>query len=170
MVPATLRRKSIVDDSASASPPLEDDLRVRVRLAGEGDDAVIGRHVAMATTDARAYRGADRLESLGSHRAAGRAPEERLAMVAEFGSSVIGSLVGHRRGDREWSIDHVYVIEDCRSVGAGDALVEGALAWLRSRGVVWVSARALPGDREMKNLWERHGMTARVIEVGRTLE
>jgi len=66
-------------------------------------------------------------------------------------------------------IHHVFVVPDAREIGLGDALVLHLLDELRGLGVSHVSAHALPGDRAMKNLFERHGLVAQTIVVGKSL-
>lgn len=66
-------------------------------------------------------------------------------------------------------IDSVFVHEGARELGLGDALVEWAVAWARERGAQAIESWALPGDRETKNLFERNGLTARLITVSRSL-
>lgn len=66
-------------------------------------------------------------------------------------------------------IEQVYVHEGAREVGLGDALVERVLERLREAGASAVDATALPGDRQTKNLFERNGLTARLITVTRPL-
>lgn len=62
-------------------------------------------------------------------------------------------------------IREVYVEPDARSIGCGDGLMEAALDWARLRGCQLLEGSALPGDRETKNLFERAGITARLITV-----
>ena len=66
-------------------------------------------------------------------------------------------------------IDSVFVEEGARQLGLGDGLVSWALAWARGRQATSVESWALPGDRETKNLFERNGLTARLITVSRSL-
>lgn len=66
-------------------------------------------------------------------------------------------------------IDQVYVTADARQLGFGDALVAAAMAWGRSAGAELIEAETLPGDRELKNLYERAGVTARLIVVSKNL-
>jgi GNAT superfamily N-acetyltransferase len=66
-------------------------------------------------------------------------------------------------------IDSVYVQAGARQLGLGDAMVEWAVEWARQRGAQTIESWALPGDRETKNLFERNGLTARLITVSRSL-
>jgi GNAT superfamily N-acetyltransferase len=67
-------------------------------------------------------------------------------------------------------IDQTYVTPDAREVGFGDALVEAAVAAARAAGAGVIEGHALPGDRDTKNLFERAGITARLITVSRRLD
>lgn len=62
-------------------------------------------------------------------------------------------------------IDAVFVTADARELGLGDSLVSAAIADCRTRGFEAIDAYALPGDRETKNLFERSGLTARLLIV-----
>jgi GNAT superfamily N-acetyltransferase len=62
-------------------------------------------------------------------------------------------------------VDEVFVLEEARELGFGDALVEEIQRIGRQRGAQRMEAEALPGDRDTKNLWERAGITARLITV-----
>jgi ribosomal protein S18 acetylase RimI-like enzyme len=91
-----------------------------------------------------------------------------LSYVAGFGSTVMASLTV-RIDSIVASIQHVYVLPDSREVGLGDALIQTLLSEMRARGVKSIEAQALPGDRGMKNLFERHGLIAQTILVGKSL-
>jgi GNAT superfamily N-acetyltransferase len=67
-------------------------------------------------------------------------------------------------------IDQVFVTPGARELGFGDALVEVATDAARAAGAVVIEGEALPGDRETKNLYERAGITARLITVSRRLD
>jgi GNAT superfamily N-acetyltransferase len=66
-------------------------------------------------------------------------------------------------------IDQVYVAEEARELGFGDALVAAAMDWAREQGAELIEAETLPGDRNLKNLYERAGVTARLITVSKRL-
>ena len=87
-------------------------------------------------------------------------------MVADIDGTVVGfavvrlSLVNE---ESVASIERVYVAAPARGVGVGDALIAGVRRFARERGCVRIDAFALPGDRGTKNLYERNGLTARLI-------
>ena len=87
---------------------------------------------------------------------------------AVSGDVVVGYLVSHHAGQVAF-IDDVYVTPDAREVGFGDALVAAAMAAGRAAGCGLIEGEALPGDRHVKNLYERAGITARLIVVSKAL-
>lgn len=88
--------------------------------------------------------------------------------VADLDRVVVGYLVLDRSSDVA-RIDEVYVSPGAREVGFGDALVEAAVAAARAAGCRAIEGEALPGDRNTKNLYERAGITARLITVAKQL-
>jgi GNAT superfamily N-acetyltransferase len=81
----------------------------------------------------------------------------------------MASLSASGSKDTSVFIHHVFVVPDAREIGLGDALILHLLDELHGLGVSHVSAHALPGDRAMKNLFERHGLVAQTIVVGKSL-
>lgn len=88
--------------------------------------------------------------------------------VATIDDTVVGYLVTSREGDIA-RVDEVYVLPDAREVGFGDALLESAVDAARATGCTVIEGEALPGDRDLKNLYERAGITARLIIVSKPL-
>ena len=66
-------------------------------------------------------------------------------------------------------VDQVYVTPGARELGFGDALLEAAVEAARGAGADVLEGHALPGDRDTKNLYERAGITARLITVSTRL-
>jgi GNAT superfamily N-acetyltransferase len=66
-------------------------------------------------------------------------------------------------------VEQVYVTPEARELGFGDALLEAATAAATEAGAQVLEGEALPGDRDTKNLYERAGITARLITVSRRL-
>jgi len=66
-------------------------------------------------------------------------------------------------------IEQVYIDPDARELGFGDALLAAAMEYGRAGGARLIEAHTLPGDRDLKNLYERAGVTARLITVSRPL-
>lgn len=66
-------------------------------------------------------------------------------------------------------IETVYVTAEARQLGLGDGLVSAAIESCSGLGSVAIDAFALPGDRETKNLFERSGLTARLLIASKRL-
>jgi GNAT superfamily N-acetyltransferase len=81
----------------------------------------------------------------------------------------MGSLVATTGNANDWSIDSVFVESASRDIGIGDALLLACIRELRELNATWLQSSALPGDRAMKNLFERHGLVAQTIIVGKKL-
>jgi GNAT superfamily N-acetyltransferase len=90
-------------------------------------------------------------------------------LVAELDGMPVGYLVMRADGPVVRVVD-VYVRPEARELGFGDELLAAALARARAGGATWFEAEALPGDRETKNLYERAGITARLIVVSTRLD
>jgi ribosomal protein S18 acetylase RimI-like enzyme len=130
-----------------------------VRPAVASDEQVIASHRQASQLEADLYRGHTRDLHRGGH---------VYSLVAGFGQTVMASLTA--RIDSTISvIQHVYVEPDSREVGLGDSLLQVLISDLHERGVQQIEAQALPGDRGMKNLFERHGLIAQTIIVGKSL-
>jgi GNAT superfamily N-acetyltransferase len=56
-----------------------------------------------------------------------------------------------------------------RQIGIGAGLITEIARLAKSRGCKTLDALALPGDRKMKNLYERVGMPARLLVASKTL-
>lgn len=94
-------------------------------------------------------------------------------LVAELAGVVVGfsssfDNVEDTRG-RVCCVERVYVEEEAREVGCGDALLAQEISGALVRGCEIIEAQSLPGDRETKNLYERAGITARLITVSKRL-
>jgi ribosomal protein S18 acetylase RimI-like enzyme len=67
------------------------------------------------------------------------------------------------------TVDQVYVSPQARELGFGDALLASAWSRAAEAGAAILEGHALPGDRHIKNLYERAGITARLITVSRVI-
>ena len=131
-----------------------------VRRARPDDDHVMTHHLALARSEATSYRGS-LISTMNT--------DLDTRFVAGVGDTVFGSLAVRCVNEHSWTITHVFVEPVAREVGIGDALILHCLQYLRDVGAHWVGAQALPGDRAMKNLFERHGLVAQTIIVGKSL-
>lgn len=133
---------------------------VFVRTSQAGDISVIETHQSLAAVESVNYRG------FVSHP---HSNGETVSFVAGVGHTVFGSLTVVCVAPRRWSISHVFVEKEAREIGIGDALVQMALNFLRTQNATWVESQAQPGNRDLKNLFERHGLVAQTITVGKSL-
>jgi GNAT superfamily N-acetyltransferase len=156
-----------------------------VRRAEHRDAAVLGMLEAAARETLAGVRGG--LRWLDAHAEIGgswpQVIDERAVFVATIPSdgegetrgdgrdAVVGFLVADLIDDPMplARIDQVFVEADARELGFGDALVEAAIDWGRAAGAELIEAETLPGDRNLKNLYERAGVTARLITVSKRL-
>ena len=141
-----------------------------VRLATDGDVEQLRTLEREARAALVGRRGGDRW--LETHAAKGDHWEDAVAAdgveVAVIGDIVVGYLVS-RHAEHVAFIDDVYITPEAREVGFGDALVAAAMEAGRAAGCAAIEGEALPGDRDVKNLYERAGITARLIVVSKAL-
>ncbi|MFM8625602.1 MAG: GNAT family N-acetyltransferase [Actinomycetota bacterium] len=136
-----------------------------VRGASTGERVLLVAHRAAAREESARYRGEPWTPSDEV------APEESVILVAGVGETVMASLEAAREDESgRWWIRHVHVEEHAREVGLGDALMLALASEVARRGGTWIGASAQPGDRSLKNLYERHGLVARTILVGRSVD
>jgi GNAT superfamily N-acetyltransferase len=94
--------------------------------------------------------------------------DDEAVYAAVHDELLVGYLVAsHTAGIAR--VDEVYVAPGWRDLGFGDALLERAMDDARDAGCALIEGEALPGDRDIKNLYERAGVTARLIVVSRNL-
>jgi GNAT superfamily N-acetyltransferase len=132
-------------------------------LEAEARLALVGQRGADRLLDAQPPVGSawlGRVEDPGWSVIVGGIDEVVLAYLAARGPDQAGVAF----------IEQVFVTEGARELGLGDGLVEKALESVASAGAIAVDALALPGDRQTKNLFERNGLTARLITVTRRLD
>lgn len=101
-----------------------------------------------------------------------RAIDEDHSMMwtATWESLIVGYAVAHFDDRlRVVTVSEIYTTPDARDIGVGESLLETALEWAIAQGAASIEAHALPGARETKNLFERFGLTARLITVRRDL-
>jgi len=63
----------------------------------------------------------------------------------------------------------LYVEPLARGVGVGEHVLDELISWASDQGCSAFDVEALPGDREMKSLYEHAGLTARKIVMRRSL-
>jgi ribosomal protein S18 acetylase RimI-like enzyme len=97
--------------------------------------------------------------------------DRRHVFVAELHEPVpvvVGYLVLDVEGAVA-TVDQVYIRLEARELGFGDALLAAAWSRAADAGAAILEGYALPGDRHTKNLYERAGITARLITVSRVI-
>jgi GNAT superfamily N-acetyltransferase len=87
---------------------------------------------------------------------------------------VVGYAVVHledlRDGSRLGVVDEIYVEEEARGVGLGEAMMADLVAWCVDQGCFGMDAMALPGHRSAKNFFEESGFTARKLVMYHSLD
>ena len=150
------------------------------RPADEGDVRDLAQLLVEAEAEMSLQRGGAAL--LASHERATSASDTVLAALNDGDTMVWcgvweGVVVGYSiaRSSHEGdsmivTITDLYTTPQVRDVGIGEVLLETAIAWAIGIDAVAIDAHALPGARESKNLYERLGLTARLITVRRDLQ
>ena len=134
-----------------------------VREFTAADEAVVRELAEIARESIREARGGARW--IETHPLPDWTNPDLSVLVADLDGLVVGYLVGRLSSGDVLMVDEVFVLEEARELGFGDALVEEIQQIGRRRGARRMEAEALPGDRDTKNLWERAGITARLITV-----
>ncbi len=134
-----------------------------VREFTAADEVALDELAALARESIREARGGARW--IETHPLPNWNDPDVVVLVADLDGVVIGYLAARMGSDQVMEVDEVFVLEQAREVGFGDALVAEILRLARQRGAKRLEAEALPGDRDTKNLWERAGITARLITV-----
>ena len=88
-------------------------------------------------------------------------------VVIGFGVATVEPLAD---GRRLGVVSELFVDEEARAVGVGEAMLESLVAFCVREGCVGVDAFALPGHRAAKNFFEESGFTARAIVMHHVLE
>lgn len=135
---------------------------IEVRDAEPGDGEAVGRLLDEAAAAIGDRRGGEPL--LAERDTA--APIATL--VGVLADAVVGVATLRLSGDRAL-LDTLWVTPQVREVGVGDALLDAAIERARGLGARSLDSFALPGDRDTKNFFESHAMTARLLVVHREL-
>lgn len=135
-----------------------------LRPIGRDDAAAVTELVARGLASAATHRGSEILTELVS--AVDLAVAE--GMIASHDGEACGLILWTRSGS-DMTIEVLYVEPRSRNIGLGERLVTEALDYAKSHGSTRVLGRALPGDRETKNVFERTGLVSQIIVVGKTI-
>ena len=151
---------------------------IRIRPAAKSDQAVLGRYGAALmrqhhTADPRRFLITEHPEEgYGRFLVSELEDKEVLVMVAERADEVVGYVFASIEGT-SWRdlrgpcgfIHDVYVDERARHEGAGRALVEAALAWIRSRGRTMVVLWSKTGNEAAQSLFRSIGFRSTMVEM-----
>lgn len=145
-----------------------------VRRALSTDADVLQLLESEAREQLAQFRGGDRLATELSFVQNGWieriASDDFMVFVAGFDDVPLGYLcVNIATTNGVPLIETVYVTAEARQLGLGDGLVSAAIESCSRLGSVAIDAFALPGDRETKNLFERSGLTARLLIASKRL-
>lgn len=133
---------------------------VFTRLARPEDAEMFLQHRHESELEMSQYRGS----------VVAQAPHgDDLRIVAGVGDTVFATLTAALVEGSRWFVTHVFVDPSAREIGLGDSLMIFAMEEVVRHGGTWLGGQALPGDRAMKNLFERHGLVAQTIWVGKNL-
>lgn len=94
-------------------------------------------------------------------------------LIVEVDGVVVGFAtvrISNVAGSNVATIVRVFVTARARRVGMGDALINATKQHARHANCVRIDALSLPGDRDTKNLYERNGLTARLIVATSALD
>ena len=151
------------------------------RPADADDLAGLTRLAEQAIAELRELRGgevfvADRGGAAGVTQRLKEAVDDPAQLV--LAGTIDEVVVGYARvatrvlpdGRRLGVIDDLFVEDEARAVGVGEALMDRVAAWCREQGCFGVDAVALPGHRASKNFFEESGLTARLLVMHRRLD
>ncbi len=100
-------------------------------------------------------------------------PDGRL-LAGTIDGVIIGYAAAHIEqladGSRLGIVDDIFVEEEGRGVGLGEAMLDDLVAWCTERGCFGMDAMALPGHRVTKNFFKEAGFTARKLIVHHSLQ
>jgi GNAT superfamily N-acetyltransferase len=138
--------------------PHDDDVEALAELEDIARAALVDQRGGQRWLEEHPRRGDRWRETIETHH----------VLVADLDGLVVGYLVLVLDGDLA-RVDEVFVLAEAREVGFGDELIACALSAARAAGASVFEGQALPGDRMTKNLYERAGITARLITVSTRL-
>lgn len=97
------------------------------------------------------------------------ADPDKLVVIGLVKSYPAGfGVVGVRRLTPDYvlaEVTELFVDEDLRGVGVGEAIMDMLIGWARANGAHGIDSQAMPGDRETKNFFEGNGMVTRALYV-----
>ena len=147
------------------------------RFATKSDLSEFENLFTQSRTEAATYKGYDIWHSLEALSGPPVAifndyldSDNKTILIGEFDTVPVGFMLIHLFSiDNEITarVDEVFVHSDVREVGVGEHLMTAAINWAKGNGAKRILGRTFPGDRHMKNFYERFKVTARLIEVSK---
>jgi GNAT superfamily N-acetyltransferase len=100
--------------------------------------------------------------------------DDALLVVGTVDDVVVGFGTGEvellQDGSRLGVVRDLFVDEEARAVGVGEAMLAVLADFFVATGCVGIDALALPGHRATKNFFEESGLSARAIIMHRVLD
>ncbi len=149
-----------------------------VRPAEIDDVATISDLMNGAIAELRTHRGGEvfvetlhRGDDVSTVLRAALGADDTMVWCGLWESAIVGYAIATlaEDGERVVVLREIYTTPEARDVGVGEALIESAIAWAIANEATAIDAQTLPGARSSKNLFERFGLTARLITVRRDL-
>lgn len=99
---------------------------------------------------------------------------DQLVLIAMYEGVAFGYATAHVEHLRDSTslcvVEEIYVEQEARGVGLGEALMNEVIAWAWEHDCAGIDAFVLPGNRAAKNFFESSGLVARAILVHRSLD
>lgn len=150
-------------------------IKVATRLADKGDIPAASAILSDAEAETERWRGGN---LLWQDRPSGKIPDllakcldrdDMLCVIGTLDDVAVGiGLIARTQlanSDPISKIHILYVLKDARGVGIGEAMMAALSEWSQAKGSTGIDAAALPGDRNTKNFFESHGMSARALTL-----
>jgi GNAT superfamily N-acetyltransferase len=151
-----------------------------VRPATAADISTVARMAESAATTLHGSRGAELMLLRESQPAEATQIGEWLhagdvaVLVGLLDDVPVGAAIAHVEvltgGTLLAVVTMLWVDEDARSVGVGEAILGALVDWARTAGCQSIDAYALPGERITKNFFEAAGFKARLLTVSHRLD
>ena len=87
-------------------------------------------------------------------------------LLVGWGAAVQLQISG---GPKVAQVKEIFVQKDLRELGVGEAILQEILDWAKREGCQAIEGTALPGNREVKGIFERFGIKTRMLTVYKEL-
>jgi GNAT superfamily N-acetyltransferase len=155
----------------------EPDTGPSVRRADEGELALVIDLASAAYAELAHERGGALLAATqplpnAKRVATAIAAGKSVALLGLYAGVVVGAAIVHKVPTPVGALgvaELIYVDPGARSVGVGEALIDGATTWCTEVACVGLDVPALPGTRAAKSFLETTGFRARLLVMHRPL-